>query len=390
MSLAHHTSKLLVGSLAAAVFTSATFWLSLSPFLPILAEELNTSLGLLGQIPALLTLLAAALGAVVGPFTDRAGIRPVLLVGLIGVILASLTTGLAPAYPFLLLGAVFGALGRAAVLPVAQVAAASLLGEQARWQAIARVTSGIPVAAIVGVPLMTSLASLLPWRLAFLGLAGLALAMALAVWLVLGPATERKLPVESSEGTPAASTFLLRQAPALGLVGATLLSFMATWTVLTYAGAFFVQRHGLGIREVGWIYTANGVALLLGTLLAGRRLGSLPPRPLIIGSRAVSGALLGLALLLQLGLVQSVALLALGVFLVGLSGATTSALLADETSTARATALALNGSAMNLGTAAGASLGGLLLVFIGYPALGWWSTLCALGAGALIWLTRPR
>jgi predicted MFS family arabinose efflux permease len=44
------------------------------------------------------------------------------------------------------------------------------------------------VAAIIGVPLMTSVASVLHWRMAFLGLAGLALVIAPALWLVLARA----------------------------------------------------------------------------------------------------------------------------------------------------------------------------------------------------------
>jgi predicted MFS family arabinose efflux permease len=382
--------RLLVGSLTAAVFTNSTFWLSLGPFLPILAEDLNTSIGLLGQVPALLTLLAAAIGTVVGPLTERVGIRLVLLLGLLGVVLASLLIAIAPVYLLLLLAAVSGALSRAAVLPIAQAAAASFLGEQARWPAIARVTSGVSAAAIGGVPLMTSVASVLPWRLAFLGLAGFAGAMGLALWVVLGREAKRRTTVKPAGGALPASSVRLRQPPVLGLVGATLLSFTAHWTVFTYVGAYFVQLHGLGVREVGWIYSANGVALLLGILLAGRRVGSLPPRPLIMGSRVANGLLLGLALLLPIGALSSVALLAFGVLLLGLGSTATSALLADETPTGQATALALNVSAMNLGTALGASLGGALLVISGYAALGCWSTLCALGAGALVWQTRPR
>jgi DHA1 family inner membrane transport protein len=374
----------------AAVFTSSTFWLALSPFLPSLARDLDTSLALLGQVPALLTLLAALLGPVVGPIADRTGYRRVLLVGLLGVALASLATALAPAYPLLLVAALFGALGRAAVLPVAQAAAASHVAEGACWQAVCRVTAGISLAAIIGVPLMTSIASVLHWRMAFLGLAGLALLIAPAVWLMLARPGAPSLSVEVPRGTVAAYSPLLRHPPSLGLVGATLLGLMAAWSVLTYVAAFYVEAHGLGVRDVGWIYMIAGLALMLGTLLAGWHLGRLPPRPRVIVSRAASGVLLGLVLMPSLTVPQSVALLAIGVFLVGVSGAATAALLADETPAGRATALALNGSAMNLGTALGASLGGPALVTGGYPALGWCALTCALAAAGVVWWTRPR
>src|SRR5687767_4692824 len=230
---AHPAGTRLVGTLTAAVFSSSTFWLSLGPFLPVLAREFDTSVALLGQIPALLTLLAALIAAVVGPLTGRLGYRATLLVGLFGILLASLATGLAPAAPLLLLAALFGALGRAAVLPIAQAAAACNFTEQARWRAISRASAGISAAAILGVPLMTSAAALFHWRVVFLSLAAVTVLIGLGVWLVLDSRAMRSQPVRSPAGELAALSSLWRHRN-VGLVGATFLGLMSTWTVQTY------------------------------------------------------------------------------------------------------------------------------------------------------------
>jgi predicted MFS family arabinose efflux permease len=75
--------------------------------------------------------------------------------------------------------------------------------------------------------------------------------------------------------------------------------------------------------------------------------------------------------------------------MVGVSVVLGADLLAAETPAARATTQTLNGSALSLGLALGAALGGLALSLGGYPAIG----LCALGftlaAAWLVAWSRP-
>src|SRR5439155_23771184 len=102
-----------------AAFLATLSALAVSPFLPSIAQDLHTSVALLGQIPAVMMLLAAALGLVVGPLADSLGRRRVLLVGVLAVAASSLTIALAPGYAALLVAALFGAGSRAIVVPVA-------------------------------------------------------------------------------------------------------------------------------------------------------------------------------------------------------------------------------------------------------------------------------
>jgi predicted MFS family arabinose efflux permease len=66
------------------------------------------------------------------------------------------------------------------------------------------------------------------------------------------------------------------------------------------------------------------------------------------------------------------------------------ALLADESPAGAGTTMVLNGSVLNLGTAGGAVLGGTLIAFGGYPALGIGLPLFALVAAALAWWPGSR
>jgi predicted MFS family arabinose efflux permease len=65
------------------------------------------------------------------------------------------------------------------------------------------------------------------------------------------------------------------------------------------------------------------------------------------------------------------------------------ALLTSEGPGGRATTMTLNQVALNLGTGAGAALGGLLLATGGYGAQAAGCAVVSVGAAAVIWLSRP-
>jgi MFS family permease len=113
----------------------------------------------LGQIPASMLLFSALLGLVIGPLADRYGYRRSLLVCLAVVAAGSLATGSSTTIITLSLAALLGAIGRAAVMPVAQAAAtASIVKVAGRRRARSRIQSGAPMAATLGIPLLTTIA----------------------------------------------------------------------------------------------------------------------------------------------------------------------------------------------------------------------------------------
>ena len=176
----------LVPMLTLATFVNHLNVIAWNPFLPFIAAELGVAVALLGQVPALMMLLSTSLGLVIGPLADHYGYRRTLLVCLLAVVTSSLVTGLAATLPLLVLAAFIGAVGRAAIMPVAQaIVAASFVDDTARRHAVSRTQSGGPLAATLGIPLLTASAAALQWRGAFVVLSGLALATALILWRML-------------------------------------------------------------------------------------------------------------------------------------------------------------------------------------------------------------
>jgi predicted MFS family arabinose efflux permease len=364
-------------------------YFALSPFLPTIAAELGTSVALLGQIPALMTLLAAPVALAIGPLADRFGYRSLLLAAMAAVVLSALGTALAQTYAALLAVGLVGAVARAAATPIAQAVAGTRFAGDRRRRAIGWIQAGVSGAAIVGIPALTTIDGLLGWRAAFVALALIAAATALLLALAL--------PADRSDGESLrlravvlAPLVVLRHRPTAGLVCASLLRTAGIWLFYTYMGAFFVERYGFTTQQVGWTYTVVGLALFGGALTAGGRLGALPQRPLVVATSGLMGLALAAALLLPVGPAAAIGLMVLNCLLGSSGGVLGTLLLVGETPGGRATTLTLNQAGMSLGTALGSSLGGLLLALGGYAALGVGVPLLGLASAALVWLSRPE
>jgi DHA1 family inner membrane transport protein len=383
-------SRWLVAALMVATFVNFLGSLALGPFLPQVAQDLGTTVALVGQVPALVTMLAALLGLIVGPLADHYGSGRSLLVGVVAATVSTLAIGLAPTYGFLLLVTIVGAIGRAAVQPTAQATVAQHFpDEQTRRYAMSRVQMGNSGAAIIGIPLLTYIAGLWSWRLAFVVLAILGLVSLVVLWRTLPrdeqPTTGRiRLRDALTSYLP-----LLQYRSTLSIITATLVGNIGAWVVWSYLAAFLIEVHGYTIQEAGWVYLFGGGGVMVGTMISGTRVGA-NPRALMIVSRVAGGLLLACAMILPLPGLAVVAVVSLAMVMHGMYGVPNLLVLSAEAPVGRATTMTLNNSAISLATALGGMLGGVILTIGGYSALGVCAPIFPLAGAAIIWWSRPR
>lgn len=146
---------------------------------------------------------------------------------------------------------------------------------------------------------------------------------------------------------------------------------------------------GLGTRQIGLVYTVAGGGYAVGSFAAGGRLRLGPPRTAVAATCAIGGLTVGLILLLASAWMV-VALLVVTSFASAVAGIGIATLLAAESPAGAGTTMVLNGSALNLGAAGGAALGGGLIAVGGYDALGFGLPIFALLAAALAWWPADR
>ena len=239
-------------------------------------------------------------------------------------------------------------------------------------------------------PLLTAIAAAWGWRAAFGALAALALGGAALARRMLDPADAPPRTPAPAPGFLAAYRPLVRHRPTLALLAANVLGRAGTAALTTYLGAFYAARHGFTPQQIGAVYFSLGLGILAGTAALGGPLGRLPLLPALIGTRAATGVLVAIALLLPLHPLAVAALLVPAMGCIAASTVAATTLLASEAPGGRATAMALNSTAMHLGTALGGAAGGLLLALASYPGLGVGALALYVAAAALLHRARPR
>ncbi len=343
--------------------------------LPDIAADLGATIPQGGHFVS-----AYALGVVVGaPLLTVLGARvprtTMLLALMLFFTLGNLASALAPSYETLIVARFASGLPHGAYFGIASVVAASLLPEGKRGQGVASVILGLTVANVVGVPVATSLGQAFGWRAPYSAVAVIGALTVAAIWRLVPP-------VQVGEGASPRQelTALTRLQVWLALATGSI-GFAGFFAVYSYITPTLTEVSGFPLRAVPLVLGLFGVGMTLGTVVGGRLADRSIPGTLVAGLASTG---LGMAAFSVTS--QSLLPAAVTVFLIGATGSATIPALQTrlmvEAGEAQSLAASLNHSALNLGNALGAWLGGLVIAAgLGYtsPAL----VGAALAAGGL-------
>jgi predicted MFS family arabinose efflux permease len=380
-------ARLLVPVLTLGVTIAILSARALSIFLPVMAADLHVSVSAMGQIPSLMLLLAGVLALVAGPLADRYGLRLTLVVGLVSVFVSTVATGLAPNLLVLLAVTLVGAIARAVVLPAAQAVAFTTFREEDARRAIGWVTTGLSVAGLLGIPILTSIAALTSWRVSFFAMGLMALVAAGLLQRTLARDAARVDGRLSLRDLLDSYEPIRRDRPTSLMLVASLLSEIGLWSAMTYFSALLVERHGLGIEAVGWAFLAISIMTFAGNIAAQGRLGR-SPRPLMLICRLWCALGLGLAFGLPVSWPVILAIVVIASPTFSMENVATTLVLAASSPASLATALTLRSAGVCIGTAIGGALGGGALAVGGYPAIGALALVILLASTVLAWWSR--
>ncbi|UNK43372.1 MFS transporter [Luteimonas sp. S4-F44] len=343
-------------ALTAGAFGIGTTEFVIMGLLSQVAADLQVSLPAAG-----LLISGYALGVFVGAplltlATDRLP-RKAVLIGLMAVFtLGNLACALAPDYGWLMAARVITSLAHGTFFGVGAVVAAGLVPAERRARAISVMFTGLTVATLLGVPAGAWLGLHAGWRATFWAVAAIG-ALATVVIALLVPADRAAVATGSVRRALAAVS---RPPVVLGLL-TTALGYAGVFTVYTFIQPVLVQVSGLPDRAVSPVLLVFGVGMIAGNLLGGRFADRAPTAaiPATLLALAAVLALLGAAMHQAPAMVIATGLLGVAAF------ATVAPLQAWVLQRAgddgRNLASSLNIGAFNLGNAAGAWLGGLVV-----------------------------
>lgn len=357
-------------ALTIAAYAIGTTEFVIVGLLPTVAEDLRIDLPLAGLIVSVYALGVTFGAPVLTALTGRIP-RKRLLLGLMALfVVGNGMAALSPSYAPLLAARVLSAFAHGVFFSVGATIAADLVPEDRRASAIAMMFMGLTVAIVTGVPLGTMIGQNFGWRATFAAVAGLGVIAFAAIALLL-PARLRMAPPASIGD----QVRVLGSGRLLIVFAMTALGYGGTFVTFTYLASVLQQITGFAESSVSVILVLYGVAIALGNIAGGRLANRNPVRALagLFVAQALVLALfsvtapspwLAAPTLAALGFLSFANVPGLQIYVVQLAQ--------SVRPTAVDVASALNIAAFNLGIAAGAWIGGLVVASpLGLGATPW-------------------
>jgi predicted MFS family arabinose efflux permease len=351
-----------------ATMASQALLVVLAPTIAAIAADMVSSVGVVGQARTVTAAVAIGASFAIARRIDTLGVRRMLRVGAVLAGAACLAVATSSTLAAFLAAHGLVGIAFACLLSAGFAGVAAFPPERRPW-AMGYVAGANALAWIVVNPVVGALTHALSWRAA----QGVPAIIALAALA----STRGWLPSPGGQGAAGMRT-VVGQAPARRWLVAEVTAF-ASWTaLLTFLGAFFIERHGAGEAAVGWFLAAGAGAYFVASSRGGALARRVPRRRLVAVSALVMAALLPVQLAVSPSLAFTV-----GVFCaLGLAGgirtpASSELALAQLPDTPGAM-MAARTAATQLGYLVGAVVGGLVIANAGYGPLG---VLLAAGMG---------
>ncbi|CAN5258092.1 MFS transporter [soil metagenome] len=313
---------------------------------------------------------AYALGVVVGAPTiaalsARFPRKQLLLALAAAFTLGTVASALLPSFELVLVARFIAGLPHGAYFGVAALVAAELMGPAKRGAGVAIVMSGLTIANVVGVPLITLLGQTTSWRIAYLAVAAI-FAMSFAAIAVFVP---------FQAGNPGATmkselrAFARAQVWLALLIGA--IGFGGFFAVYTYIAPVVTEVTQLRAALVPLVLALFGIGMTIGNFVGGWAADRAVIRSIFAFFGIFLVALTGLGLT-----AHTVPGLLFFTFLTGIAASGLSpsiqTRLMDVAGDSQTLAAAANHAALNIGNSLGAFFGGLTIAAgLGYLSPTW-------------------
>lgn len=261
--------------LAIGMFAIGTDSFVIAGILPSIAQSMDTSVAVVGQMITLYALSYSLLAPVVAAVCAHWPRKQLLLAGLFVFVVGNVLTATATSLTVLLCSRLVAGLGAAMVNPTSTAMGASLVPPEQRGRALAVVLAGLTTATALGSPIGTWISGLGDWRMTMWFVSVLGVAAAAGIAILLPPVP-----------TPPRVSLRQRLAPmtdarvAMTLL-TTLFAYGSAWIVYSYIGVALDRvTHGEG-HVLAVLLLIWGVAAFAGNLLGGRLVDAFGGRRII-------------------------------------------------------------------------------------------------------------
>jgi len=349
-------------------FLVGTSQFVISGILDQVAASVGVSVSTAGQLITAFALANAIGTPVVMVVTAKMDQRKQLLTSLAFILLGTASTLALPGFSFLVGSRVILGVGSGVFVVSAYSIAARLAPVGREVGAMSNIALGFSASLVLGIPIGRVIAAAFDWRAIFLGIG---IFTALSVFAVARtiPATESKAPIPLDK-----QLGLLRNPRIAFALTVTLFTFISYPSVNTYITPFLGSF--VSAQEISIVLLALGIASVIGS-----RLGGFLADRIGIARTLVGGMIVQSIAFVMLSATSPTAIVAISLLIVWsvaiwTFGPTQNYNLVSLAPEASGIMLSLNSSFVQLGFAAGAGIGGIVIAHSSVMAITWIGAAC--------------
>jgi len=378
-------NRLFLPALATASFASGPITVLGALLLIDIGNTFGTSVSVTGQIYTLYSVAAVIFALLTGALSIRFQHKSLLLIGLFLMAISAAGCFLALNFFTLLAFYSLSGAGYAIVNPMAF----TLVGEQfplgKRANAIGLIVAGGALVYVIGAPLIAVMSGYEGWRFPLLGFVLPILFISLLLAFLGLPATSDKRQA-SSEAKPNSSpkAFFLNKSIAACLTGDTLRS-AAFVAIVLYATSFFRQRFLVATDSASFILLGGALSYVLGSLIAERFVSRMGRKSSTVLTALLSGTFT-ISFVFVPNVWISMILMLIASWFFGMVASSANSLILEQTPGLKGTLMSVDTALLNVGSALGATAGGLALLYFGYEGLGFVLGTIGIAAASVFYL----
>jgi predicted MFS family arabinose efflux permease len=357
--------RLLLGSMAFAVFLAITANAMLGPLLVDMAEALSVSVPVAVQLVTTAAAAWAVMALVAGPFSDAYGRKPVLILGTCCLAAGSLGMAMVRSFAVVAGFSILVGVGGGMVPTTCIALIGDIFPEPRKAMSIAIITMQMGVSIVLGVSLAAVLADFAGWRTPLLVL-GMALLLASLILFMLVP---YQRPLSVRVNLMGRLRHVAMFPTTWHMAGADVLSRVSWGVIITFFPAFLIVTFGMKTAEVALPVAMVALWATAGSILGGK-IGNGAKRLTVTAGLLLAAAVPGLGVFFLEGEPwASVSMAGLFVLLTVPVTTVLLILVAEISSTTRGALTGITSCSNYAGTAVGAAIGGVVVAQFGFGAL---------------------
>lgn len=341
--------------LAIATFVAGTVEFLITGLLGMIANDLHTSIGAVGQLVSIYSIVFAIGAPVLVAFSSKIERRKLLLLAMTVFFIGNCLSIISPNFTTLLIARMVLAASCSIVIVVSITTAANIATKEMRGRAIGVIIMGISSSLVFGVPLGTLIGERYGWRMTFVmvGILSLLSIVGLIKFLPKVP-PQQIVPLRKQIAT-------LKSKQIISIQLISFFELTGHFTIYTYFVPFIQKTMGLSTNMISFILLVFGIAGILGGWIGGWSADKFG------GSKTIIVVLIALGALFFILPFATKALISIYMIIILWGILTWSISPSIQSSLAKATPetadiqVGINNSFSHLGIAFGSSLGGYIV-----------------------------